>query len=361
MVCAKGSRPDCLPPMLEWGPELGPVAGTIDALLWGKVCLRAGHTLGNITYFGDTTRLCGRYTRQPLHNAVTEVFKDVTVEYSRGLPQITVPLPSRRERCRFTLKPITNTVGDFIKMLKTEDKGIDRVIAISMDDTRIAASTTVEYLLEEDFKLIVNDNTYIVNPPKPLRISGEEVKCLSDIKTLVSNLYEALNVQEHNVQKEKDLNIKIETLREELMPLEEQKMHLDMIAQRKSDWMSWIGLGLMSVQFGILARLTWCEYSWDIMEPVTYFVTYGTAMAGYAYFVITKQEYVLKDVKDRQHLLAIYKTAKKKGLDLQKYNQLREQIVRLEYDLKRLRGPLQMHTPKKTNPATTTDDAKKVI
>lgn len=25
------------------------------------------------------------------------------------------------------------------------------------------------------------------------------------------------------------------------------------------------------------------------MEPVTYFVTYGTAMAAYAYFVLTKQ------------------------------------------------------------------------
>jgi hypothetical protein len=24
--------------------------------------------------------------------------------------------------------------------------------------------------------------------------------------------------------------------------------------------------GMMSVQFGVLARLTWWEYSWDIME-----------------------------------------------------------------------------------------------
>lgn len=61
------------------------------------------------------------------------------------------------------------------------------------------------------------------------------------------------------------------------------------MAQRKGNMMSWVGLGLMSVQFGILARLTWWEYSWDIMEPVTYFVTYGTAMAAYAYFVLTKQ------------------------------------------------------------------------
>jgi hypothetical protein len=36
---------------------------------------------------------------------------------------------------------------------------------------------------------------------------------------------------------------------------------------------TWAGLALMGVQFGALARLTWEEYSWDIMEPITYFVT----------------------------------------------------------------------------------------
>lgn len=45
----------------------------------------------------------------------------------------------------------------------------------------------------------------------------------------------------------------------------------------------------MAFQFGFLARLTWWEYSWDIMEPVTYFVGYGTAIVFYAYFVITRQ------------------------------------------------------------------------
>ena len=46
---------------------------------------------------------------------------------------------------------------------------------------------------------------------------------------------------------------------------------------------------MMGLQFGVLARLTWWEYSWDIMEPVTYFVTYGTTIAMYAYYVCTKQ------------------------------------------------------------------------
>lgn len=45
----------------------------------------------------------------------------------------------------------------------------------------------------------------------------------------------------------------------------------------------------MGLQFGLLARLTWWEYSWDIVEPITYFVTYGTALIMYGYFVLTKQ------------------------------------------------------------------------
>lgn len=45
----------------------------------------------------------------------------------------------------------------------------------------------------------------------------------------------------------------------------------------------------MGLQFGLFARLTWWEYSWDIMEPVTYFATYGTAAAMFAYYVLTKQ------------------------------------------------------------------------
>ena len=48
-------------------------------------------------------------------------------------------------------------------------------------------------------------------------------------------------------------------------------------------------LGYMAWQFGFLARLTWWEYSWDIMEPVTYFVTYGTSLIVYAYFVLTRE------------------------------------------------------------------------
>lgn len=109
--------------------------------------------------------------------------------------------------------------------------------------------------------------------------------------------------------------------------------------------MLWGGLAYMATQFGILARLTWWEYSWDIMEPVTYFITYGSAMAMYAYFVMTRQEYVYPEARDRQYLLFFHKGAKKSRFDLEKYNELKDAIAQAEMDLKRLRDPLQVHLP----------------
>ena len=77
--------------------------------------------------------------------------------------------------------------------------------------------------------------------------------------------------------------------------MEKLKIELDQKAGQRANIFVWGGLGFMALQFGFLARLTWWEYSWDIMEPVTYFVAYGTAMVAYAYFVLTRQVSVNQD------------------------------------------------------------------
>ncbi|EDS36527.1 conserved hypothetical protein [Culex quinquefasciatus] len=79
------------------------------------------------------------------------LFGHVTVRYVRGLPHITVPLPSRNERCQFTLRPVTHSVGNFLDMLKDEDRGIDRAAVLNRDGVRIASSCSIETLMEDDF------------------------------------------------------------------------------------------------------------------------------------------------------------------------------------------------------------------
>lgn len=49
------------------------------------------------------------------------------MRYERGLPVISIPLPSRREICQFSLKPISDTVFNLCNYLAAEDKGIDFV------------------------------------------------------------------------------------------------------------------------------------------------------------------------------------------------------------------------------------------
>ncbi|XP_039293368.1 calcium uniporter protein, mitochondrial isoform X1 [Nilaparvata lugens] len=263
------------------------------------------------------------------------------------MPQLTVPLPSRRERCRFTLRPVSHTVGDLLAMLRHEDKGIDRVTVTTNDGVRIASSSSIESLLMDDFKLTINDVEYNVDVPdrNMLNMTKDDLNRLSDVRTLVHQLYEALNVEEHQIKKERELVTQLESLKVSLEPLEKKRQSLEAVAIRRTTVLTWFGLSLMSVQFGILARLTWWEYSWDIMEPVTYFVTYGTAMAAYAYFVLTKQEYLLPDVRDRQHLITLHKRANKIGLDVTRYNSLKDEIARIEHDLARLRDPLHLHVP----------------
>uniref|UniRef100_T1IW70 Calcium uniporter protein n=1 Tax=Strigamia maritima TaxID=126957 RepID=T1IW70_STRMM len=270
---------------------------------------------------------------------------EVTISFKRGLPVITVPLPSRREKCRFTLRPVSHTVGDFLKEVRNEDKGIDRIGLHTTDGVRIASSSSIESLVQDDFQLVVNDVVYHVTPPTMDRLTHEELERLSDVRKLVYALFEALHVDEHQLGKERELHSQLEALKVELEPLEKKKLELAEQANRRTNLLSWLGLGLMASQFGVLARLTWWEYSWDIMEPVTYFVTYGTTMAAFAYYVLTKQEYILTDVKDREYLISFHKRAKKIGLDVHRYNELKDAIAKVERDLSRLRDPLFLHLP----------------
>lgn len=45
-------------------------------------------------------------------------------------------------------------------------------------------------------------------------------------------------------------------------------------------------------------------------------------------------------MKDRQHLITMHKNAKKVGINLNEYNDIKREIAEIEYDLRRLNDPL---------------------
>lgn len=64
--------------------------------------------------------------------------------------------------------------------------------------------------------------------------------------------------------------------------------------------------------------------------------------------MLCEQEYVLPDVKDRQYLITFHKHAKKMGMDVERYNKLKDRIGKIQQDLGRLRDPLALHLPMRT-------------
>lgn len=74
--------------------------------------------------------------------------------------------------------------------------------------------------------------------------------------------------------------------------------------------------------------------------------------------IANQKEYNLPEVKDRQYLIAVHKKAKKRGFDVNRYNQLKDEAHSIENDLRRLHDPLYLrHSPSsnyKLSPTSTT-------
>ncbi|KPP74151.1 calcium uniporter regulatory subunit MCUb, mitochondrial-like [Scleropages formosus] len=270
---------------------------------------------------------------------------DLSVEYKHGRPVLAVPLPSRNERCLFFLRPMLMDVTDFLRDIQKEDPGIHRAVVLTAGGDQVSGTTSIDSLLKGDFHLLINDITFSVHSPTPEKSSSERAADIQDMKTLVHMLYAAMHLPPHQLRKEKELLQRLDFLRQELTPLEKAKDEVVQRAELKTTRVLWTGLALMSVQTGALAWLTWWVYSWDIMEPVTYFLTYSTSIGIFAYYILTKQDYVYPDVKDRQFLHYFYKGAKKQRFNIQKYNRLKEELSMVEEDLRRLRSPVKLGLP----------------
>ncbi|XP_041821540.1 calcium uniporter protein, mitochondrial-like [Chelmon rostratus] len=323
------------------------MVGKVTARLLGSIQpLHCGlKTTRPVTFLhqvGQRPPLLG--TSRALFYSTLPPSSDVSLKYKYGRLVLEVPLPSRSEKCLFFLRPMLMSVGDLITDLQREDPGATASI-LSKDGERVANTTLIDALLDKDFQLVINDAVYNVCAPEKVGTSSEHAMGLEDMKHVVHLLHTALHLPEHHLLKERQLLERLDNLKQELSPLEKMKAQLGRTAEFHTSRVVWTGMALLSVQGGALAWLTWWVYSWDVMEPVTYFITYATSIGAFAYYVLTKQDYVYPDVKDRQFLRYFYKGASKKKFNVTKYNELKDELFQVEEDLRRLRNPTQLQLP----------------
>jgi hypothetical protein len=88
---------------------------------------------------------------------------------------------------------------------------------------------------------------------------------------------------------------------------EEKRLACEAKARRATTAFAWGGLTYLSVQWGFLARLTWWDYSWDLMEPVTYFIGTGTSILFGAFYVLNRREHSYEVLGEKKHLATLHK------------------------------------------------------
>ena len=106
----------------------------------------------------------------------------------------------------------------------------------------------------------------------------------------------------------------------------------------------------MSFQLGVLAELTWDVYSWDIVEPISYFIAFATAISVYAFHLMTRTDFEYITFSDRLFLRKFYREARRQSFDVSLYNRLTNRLFLVHTDLARLRAPLSLSLPVPPNP-----------
>ncbi|KAM7259514.1 hypothetical protein ACFE04_015255 [Oxalis oulophora] len=108
----------------------------------------------------------------------------------------------------------------------------------------------------------------------------------------------------------------------DLKNLIEKKEEIDLLAHKQVRRILWSGLGLAVVQVGLFFRLTFWEFSWDVMEPIAFFTTTAGIVIGYAYFLFTARDPTYQDLMKRLFLSRQRKLFKKHNFDVQKFKEL---------------------------------------
>ncbi|KAG7232581.1 hypothetical protein INR49_008352 [Caranx melampygus] len=201
--------------------------------------------------------------------------QDVSIRYSFGRPVLTVRLPAGKQ-CRFTLTPMLTTVGDLLQDIAAKDPEVQ--------------------------------TTALLNGGS----SHEHMLGLDDMKHVVHLLHTALSLPQHQHVKHSELLIRQEQLKQQLAPLETG---------------------------GFLGYLTWYVFAWDVMEPVTFFISCTTSMIFFGYYILTKQ------VRDRDFLQFFHNKAARQKFNIHKYNELKDELAKVDDDLRRLRRAIRLQLP----------------
>eukprot|EP00116_Pleurobrachia_bachei_P007398 sb/3467660/ len=254
---------------------------------------------------------------------------------STSAPVITVQLPKVEDSRSFVITSNLRNLKDLQDAIVLEDPSVQTVNAVSSEGVLFSKSTPLSYLLQNGFTLEILDE-HLSKHSVGVEATEVAYSDAHEVTDKIKNLAASLEIVENKIAIQENLRSKLEKLEEQFTPLEQTRLKLQRSSAFRTNAVVWGGLFVMGGQFGFLARLVWWDYSWDIMEPVTYFVTYGTAIVMYSYFVCVRSDYNFDTARERWNLRTFHKICRRNGFDHDKYNSIVEQMREIEANMTQL-------------------------
>ncbi|GJZ91490.1 calcium uniporter protein 6, mitochondrial-like protein [Tanacetum coccineum] len=110
--------------------------------------------------------------------------------------------------------------------------------------------------------------------------------------------------------------------KEELKQLQAKQEEIDKLAHKQVRRILYTGLVFSLGLIGLFFRLTFWEFSWDVMEPIAFFGTTSGIILGYGYFLITRRDPTYQDLMKRLFLSRRRKLIKRKNFDVERFMEL---------------------------------------
>ncbi|MQL94103.1 hypothetical protein Taro_026754 [Colocasia esculenta] len=111
--------------------------------------------------------------------------------------------------------------------------------------------------------------------------------------------------------------------RKELREMERRKADIDRRADAAVRRELWCGLGFLVAQTAGFMRLTFWELSWDVMEPICFYVSSVYFMAGYAFFLRTARDPSFEGFFESRFAAKQRRLMRAAHFDLHRFNELR--------------------------------------
>lgn len=111
--------------------------------------------------------------------------------------------------------------------------------------------------------------------------------------------------------------------REELQEMEKQKDEIDLEAEKLVHKELWCGFGFMALQTAALMRFTFWDLSWDVMEPMCFYLTSIYFLAGYAFFLRTSTDPTFEGFFQARFKTWQKRLIENRNFDIQRFKELR--------------------------------------